>query len=135
MAELSCPICRTALEPAGYTQRCGRCDGAWIDEDTLVAMLQERTSTLVFLPWQPRAKDTERTCAACGTAMQTASLGSVALDRCAQHGVWFDAGELAALLAEAKQFRTDPKRTAPHSTHGHDHGGLLGALERLLGRG
>lgn len=130
MADALCPICRTALEPAGYTERCAKCDGAWINEDTLVGLLQERTSTLVFLPWQPRSKDAERACANCGAVMQTANLGSVALDRCPHHGVWFDAGELTALLAEAKRFKSEPKRQGAESA---EHSGLLGALARLLG--
>jgi Zn-finger nucleic acid-binding protein len=121
-----CPTCNVPLAVAGYTVRCGRCDGAWIHEDALVGMLQERTSTLVFLPWQPRPKDTERGCPVCKTPMQTANLGTVALDRCAEHGVWFDSGELAALLAQAKQFKSDPHEHEP------EHRGLLGALARLF---
>jgi Zn-finger nucleic acid-binding protein len=130
MAELLCPTCKTALAEAGYTVRCSTCDGAWIGEDALVGMLQERTSTLVFLPWQPRPKDTERGCPQCGKAMQTANLGSVALDRCADHGVWFDAGELASLLSQAKQFKTEPRP----GDHDAEHSGVLGALAKLFGR-
>jgi Zn-finger nucleic acid-binding protein len=125
----SCPTCNLPLAVAGYTERCGQCDGAWIHEDALVGMLQERTSTLVFLPWQPRAKDAERRCPVCRTAMQTANLGTVALDRCAEHGVWFDSGELAALLKQAKRFKTEPGIEAdPHP----EHSGLLGALAKLF---
>lgn len=136
MADPICPTCNEPLTVAGYSERCSRCDGAWIHEDALVGMLQERTSTLVFLPWQPRPKDNERGCAVCRTAMQTANLGSVALDRCADHGVWFDAGELATLLAQAKAFRSEPKHDDERddsSPHNREHSGLLGALARLFG--
>ena len=126
---LVCPTCNEPLAIAGYTERCGRCDGAWIHEDALVGMLQERTSALVFLPWQPRPKDTERGCPVCKKHMATANLGSVALDRCAEHGVWFDHGELAALLKEAKQFKSDGK---PDDAHESGNSGLLGALARLF---
>lgn len=129
MHELKCPGCGEVLDTAGFTDRCPACDGAWVNEDALVGMLQERTSTLVFLPWQPRAKDNERTCAQCGKPMQHADLGTVKLDRCPQHGVWFDRDELAALLAQAKHFK-------PH--HEHDdkspaHSGLLHSLSKLFG--
>ena len=128
MADLECPVCHVPLAQAGYTQRCPTCDGAWVDEDALVGMLQERTSTLVFLPWRQR-EDKPRACAACKQPMQTVDLGTVNLDRCPSHGVWFDAHELAALLHEAKQFKSDPQ---PHKD-GAEHSGLLRSLARLLG--
>jgi Zn-finger nucleic acid-binding protein len=128
MAAVLCPKCTTALETAGYTERCTTCDGAWIHEDALVGMLQERTSTLVFLPWQPRPKDLERACPVCTKAMQTVKLEQVALDRCPEHGVWFDAEELAQLLSEAKHFKSS-KRSEPDS----EHSGLLGSIAKLFG--
>jgi Zn-finger nucleic acid-binding protein len=126
---LTCPICTTPLTTAGRTDRCKTCDGAWIHEDTLVGMLQETASAMVFLPWHARPKDQERACAVCKAAMAPVSLGDVALDRCAEHGVWFDATELAAVIAQAKQFKAQPKDDPD------DRGrqGLLGALAKLFG--
>jgi Zn-finger nucleic acid-binding protein len=126
----SCPTCRVALIEAGRTLRCATCDGAWIAEEVLVGMLQERASMLVELAWQARPDDAARPCAECGAPMQTANLGSVALDRCASHGAWFDAGELAALLAQAGQFKAD---ATAGSEPASGHRGLLGALARLFG--
>lgn len=131
MNELHCPGCGEVLDTAGRTDRCPACDGAWIHEDALVGMLQERTSTLVFLPWQPREKDNERKCAACTKPMQWVNLGSVALDRCPEHGVWFDADELAALLAQAKHFKPDGKHDG--SEPEPEHSGLLHSLAKLFG--
>lgn len=125
MDTLTCPRCRTPLELAGRTFRCDTCDGAWVTEEALVAILEQRASTLVELAWQPRT-DQPRPCAACGAAMQTVQLGDVALDRCAQHGVWCDCDELTALLRDAKQFKHDPK-TDPAE-------GFFATLGRLLGR-
>ena len=130
MHEMKCPGCGDVLDTAGRTDRCPACDGAWVNEDALVGMLQERTSTLVFLPWQPRPKDNERACAQCGKPMQHANLGSVLLDRCPDHGVWFDANELAALLAQAKTFKPDHKHD---DGHGPEHSGLLHSLSKLFG--
>lgn len=132
MAEpLTCPSCQIALTEAGRTVRCARCDGAWIHEDVLVGMLQETASAMVFLPWMPReARDGEpaRPCAVCSQAMQPVSLGTVALDRCTDHGVWFDATELAAVLKHAKEFKANPSKQRDDHREG-----LLAVLARLFG--
>ena len=126
---MHCPGCNAAeLDEAGYTMRCPACDGAWLAEEAVVGILQERTSRLVDLPWQPREPertDRPRACPTCAQAMDPVKLGTVALDRCATHGVWFDAEELAALLAQAKQFKHEPKPT--------EHQGLLRSLAKLFG--
>ena len=127
----SCPICHVALTTAGRTERCGKCDGAWIHEDVLVGMMQETASAMVFLPWMPREAgepEQARPCAVCARPMQPVSLGAVALDRCVDHGVWFDATELAAVLKHAKEFKANP------SQRPDDHReGLLAVLARLFG--
>ncbi len=128
---LACPSCRVALTAAGRTDRCARCDGAWVHEDVLVGMLQETASGMVFLPWLPRdapAREQARACTVCARAMQPVSLGTVALDRCAEHGVWFDATELAAVLRHAEEFKADPSQ---RPDDGRD--GLLAVLARLFG--
>lgn len=124
MADTRCPVDQTPLEEAGRTLRCTTCKGVWIAEDALVAILEQRAATLVDLPWAPR-EDKPRPCATCGLPMQTLNLGSVALDRCAQHGVWFDANELASLLRQVKQFKTDPGEDAHRE-------GLLSRLAKLF---
>jgi len=127
----TCPSCRTALATAGRTERCAACDGAWIHEEVLVGMLQQTASALVFLPWQPRdaaePRERDRPCAVCARPMQSVSLAHVALDRCPDHGVWFDASELAALLKHAKELKADPTRRSDDKRTG-----LLGALARLF---
>ena len=67
----------------------------------------------------------------CRQAMQTMNLGSVALDRCGEHGVWFDADELAALLGQAKDFKSEGKHDLddPHA----EQSGLLRSLAKLFG--
>ena len=120
---MKCPIDHSELVQAGRTFKCDKCDGAWVLEDVLVAMLEQSANTLVELPWKPRAIDQLRPCAVCGEPMQTVSLGTVALDRCAPHGVWFDRKELAAILGQAKKFR---------DTHDEPHEGLLHRLGKLL---
>ncbi|MEO8553287.1 MAG: zf-TFIIB domain-containing protein [Kofleriaceae bacterium] len=119
---MNCPVCKLPLEQAGRTVRCARCDGAWIQADVLVPLLEQSAATLVELDWQPNTEAHVRACPECATAMQTVKLGTVALDRCEPHGVWFDAKELAALLGQAGDFRAKPQ---PHES-------LLHRLHRLL---
>jgi len=121
---MQCPICKTPLELAGRTYKCERCDGAWVRSDVLVPVLEERASALVELDWQPGTEEHVRACPECSTPMRSVKLGSVLLDRCDQHGVWFDAKELAELLKEAKQFRAEPAK----------HQSLLHTLRKLFER-
>ena len=123
MDELTCPVCDAPLQEAGSTSRCLLCEGAWVAEDALVAILEQRASTLVELPWEAR-QDKPRPCAECKAEMQTVNLGSVALDRCAQHGVWFDMNEMTELLKQVKRFKSvEPEE---------HHGGLLHRLAKLF---
>lgn len=89
--------------------------------DVLRPLLEQSASALVELPWQPNVENHVRACPECGANMQTVKLGTVALDRCEPHGVWFDDKELAALLKQAKQFRTTPQ-----------HEGILRTLAKLF---
>ena len=50
---LRCPSCQIALTAAGRTDRCAKCDGAWIHEDVLVGILQERR--IAIDPQRPAA--------------------------------------------------------------------------------
>lgn len=133
MADLSCPVCDAPLDEAGRTNRCLLCEGAWVAEETLVAILEQSTSTLVELPWETR-QDKPRPCADCKVAMQTVNLGSVALDRCDKHGVWFDANELTQLIRQAKRFKT---QSGHHAAGEHEpdapREGLLRRLAKLFG--
>ncbi len=110
---MNCPVCKTPLTPAGRTQRCDTCDGAWVAADVMEPLLEQSANTLVSLPWQHNTEDHVRACPSCGKNMETVKLGTVALDRCEPHGVWFDAKELGDVLGQAKQFRA---HTQPHQS-------------------
>lgn len=130
--ELRCPSCQDKpLVEAGQTSRCEVCDGAWIAEETLVALLEQRASALVKLPWKPREGDQPMPCAQCKTPMAMLDLGDVKLDRCAQHGVWFDANELTALLKQSKRFKTEP---GDEGASTNEHKGFLASLRELFKR-
>lgn len=119
---MKCPNCAASLHQAGRTFKCEQCDGAWVQGEVLIPLLEQSTAALVELPWQPNTENHVRACPECTTNMETVRLGTVALDRCEPHGVWFDTKELAALLGQAKSFRV--------GTHEEVH---IGILERLAG--
>jgi len=121
---MKCPSCAAALHLAGRTFKCDKCDGAWVKSEVVVPLLEQSASVLIELPWQPNTEDHVRACPECETPMQTVKLGTVALDRCEPHGVWFDAKELAAVLGQAKKFRVGSQTES--------HVGLLERLARLL---
>jgi Zn-finger nucleic acid-binding protein len=121
---MNCPICKRPLVQAGRTWKCETDDGAWVRSDVLVPMLEQAASTLVELPWQANQEDHVRNCPECSHDMQTVKLGTVALDRCVEHGVWFDRKELAELLKQAKTFKAADK---------HEHAGILRTLQKLFG--
>ena len=130
---MNCPICKVALTQAGRTYKCAKCEGAWVESEVLVPMLEQSASTLVELPRQPGTENHVRACPECATPMQTVKLGSVALDRCEPHGVWFDAKELAALLGQAKKFRSDDTNPGVHVDHKADaQKGLFRRLAKLF---
>jgi Zn-finger nucleic acid-binding protein len=126
-----CPTCEGPLRQAGRTYKCEACDGAWVQRDVLVPLLEQRAAALVELPWRPGHEDHVRPCPECTAAMQSAELGTVALDRCEPHGVWFDARELAALLKQVRKFRADSQSDADDGEHARK--GLLRRLADLFG--
>ncbi|MBA3463943.1 MAG: zf-TFIIB domain-containing protein [Deltaproteobacteria bacterium] len=75
----------------------------WVPEEWLVDMAEQQKGKFAELPWEQRA-GTPRPCPACTTPMPTLTLAGIDLDRCTEHGVWFDPSELPAVLAKAKQF-------------------------------
>jgi Zn-finger nucleic acid-binding protein len=94
---MKCVSCQREMK----SSRCA-CGGAWVTDASLVDMTQDMRGRLVELSWQHRDGE-HRPCPTCGTAMQTVTLVGIALDRCAPHGVWFDANELQAVLQRAPQ--------------------------------
>jgi heat shock protein HtpX len=108
-----CPRCGEKLRRGGIAGRklggCGTCGGLWIGEDDLAALLQSAPRKLqqaddafanrVGTGWRSFA---DKRCPACGDILHTEPLKQderVIIDRCASgHGVWFDDGEMAALV-------------------------------------
>lgn len=99
LARMRCPRCGDADLDEATIHRCHRCDGTWLDEHTLL----ERMAAMQLpepprpLAWRTQKRAALR-CAECAQRMEAAALLDVPLDRCRDHGVWFDRNELAQVL-------------------------------------
>ena len=115
-SDLVCPRCEQKLffgDADGVAMLgCGLCGGIWLDNDSSRKVTQHYSDRVVDLA--ARAAQNAQTkpdvrkaakCAECRCEMQRRTFGSVSVDVCAEHGTWFDAGELSILVA--------PMRPAP----------------------
>jgi Zn-finger nucleic acid-binding protein len=107
-----CPRCGVELVDARSARGCRACGGLWVEEPVLTEMIHE------MLPPRPLGRLVlaviDRTgapigCPTCGEAMDLTSIHEVVLDRCAKHGIWFDALELQTALQRV----ADPGRAPP----------------------
>jgi Zn-finger nucleic acid-binding protein len=136
---MNCIDCDKAMTK----NRC-TCGGTWLSEAKLVEMAQDIKGSMVALPWEKR-DGKSRACPECKTEMLTVRLGSVDLDRCTAHGIWFDADELQRVLHDASMFpdrgpevtfgpvgSVDPKHYASRDAGGTSGWWVLGALGDLV---
>jgi len=104
---LSCPACSAPLRAFRTRHVCDACNGLLLTLEDLAGGIHDLTSitpTFAYRDEQPG----ERTCPHCRVAMTRCKLtlaleDDVAkprpeLDRCAAHGLWFDAEELAKVF-------------------------------------
>ena len=110
---MDCPHCRAELLVALEHQRvevdyCAQCRGVWLDAGEIELIYGDAAAARDFLESRnpvPRGEKPRR-CPECGKRMvKEASEGArpVTVDRCPKgHGLWFDRGELAAILDHAE---------------------------------
>jgi Zn-finger nucleic acid-binding protein len=109
-----CPRCGRAFARIGVGtlrfERCPACSGAWVEGSTLAALWQSMGGARLAL--RPRESDhAPIPCPRCRTPMAAAALLAVPVDRCAEHGIWFDTEELSTALAGATLPEDDWLRT------------------------
>ena len=117
-ASIKCPRCRLDLRPVDYegveTDMCDGCWGVWLDSGELEAVLErkqlhfskdEAKVVLDFKLASEKGPTAPAPCPRCGKIMERKlydELVSLVIDRCEDHGVWLDTGELkkAQVMAE-----------------------------------
>lgn len=93
-----CPRCRTEPLDEQVIRSCRGCGGQWIGEDVLAERVAKmRETTQGTIAWAPASR-AALPCASCEQPMDTLVYGTIEIDRCRRHGVWFDRNELGALL-------------------------------------
>lgn len=104
LARMRCPHCRDTELDDATIHRCHRCEGTWIDEHTLLERLAAmQLPEVPRVPeWSEQKREAVRACPECAQRMETVALFGIPVDRCHQHGMWFDDGELAAVLVKCQ---------------------------------
>lgn len=105
---MDCPVCKEPMIIVEYADvevdYCVSCRGVWLDEGELELLFDGDDAAVAALLTGAGADvvEGERRCPACGRKMlkeSTAGDAPVVYDRCRRgDGLWFDCGELAAVL-------------------------------------
>jgi Zn-finger nucleic acid-binding protein len=99
--QLLCPICTSSeLRFFGDRYACAQCSGTFVQNGALEGMVMDISKTAFDLP-PPSGAAGMRACPVCHGAMIVEELEGVPIDRCAEHGVWFDPNELTVALERA----------------------------------
>ncbi len=112
VSERNCPRCGGPLHARQYgdfdVDECDSCGGLLVTPTTMDRIVSARdapTNLQLALPERPYQRETEvryLRCPTCENMMNRKAFGrisGVVVDVCKNHGVWFDAGELAQVLA------------------------------------
>lgn len=101
---LACPKCAGKLALHGSVWGCDAGDGAFVEYSALEQMFFDMSAR----PWEapaPSGAAGKRACPACSAFMLEQDLEEVPIDRCSEHGIWFDSGELERALQHGTQPR------------------------------
>ncbi len=106
--KLPCPACTTSeLRFVGDRYACELCTGTFVQNDALESMVMDISKALWDVP-APTGTAGARACPVCTKTMVVEDLERVPIDRCAEHGVWFDLHELTVALENASH-QFDPR--------------------------
>lgn len=107
-AQMRCPACKTPLvvveRESIEVDWCAACHGVWFDAGELEVLAEKAGKRLAPDAIGKSAKasgEGQRRCPRCRRKMEKVTAGGQdlpLLDRCLEHGLWFDAGELGTLI-------------------------------------
>ena len=117
---MQCPACANTLRDFHGRLCCDKCDGMMLSLDELKRAIYDITGGLESeLQFVDEAAG-KRKCPTCGQPLSTCNLRVVideelakprpVLDRCIDHGLWFDGEELAKVLEKVRA-KVSPKGT------------------------
>lgn len=106
---MKCPACSQALvvveRESIEVDWCPRCRGIWFDAGELELLAEKAGRDLapgaLGQVADAAVRERRRRCPRCRrkmTKMELPGDGPVIVDRCAEHGIWFDAGELGSMM-------------------------------------
>lgn len=103
MSEARCPVCALDLVDTDPGQRgCPKCRGTWLSLDGFASLVRAAGYARAVVVTDVEAR-TPRACPTCGIAMHAGTVFEVLVDRCLEHGVWADAGELSRIVLAARR--------------------------------
>jgi Zn-finger nucleic acid-binding protein len=110
----TCPRCKGALDAAGARLICKQCQGALVTEPEVSQLIADIVGNVVStMGWSGKVAEPQPlvleareggaglVCPRCASAMQAHKLFGIAVDRCGEHGIWFDKTELEGALQAA----------------------------------
>jgi Zn-finger nucleic acid-binding protein len=117
---MDCPVCTkplVAVERDGVElDWCLACRGLWFDRGELGLLAEKTGRSLTFEEIVRGAGDKVseklRRCPRCNRKMNKVFLGGddlVLVDRCPEHGLWMDQGELGKIMSQIPPTSDDPK--------------------------
>lgn len=106
---MNCPVCKTPLVILELENveidHCTKCGGIWLDGGELEILLEgssHKNELLASFIIDEKSSERRLKCPICGKKMEKVLCGKnedILIDRCGDHhGLWFDSGELEALI-------------------------------------
>lgn len=126
---MRCP--RDDHELSGQPLKCDDCKGCWISVIDLSKTVKSSPHA-----WN-KVGESKINCPECYAPMQALELDEVHVDRCPQHGVWFDFGEITDMLRRSGRIGPDdiakPDKRSTASKVGEGAAGVGTAILEVLG--
>jgi len=103
---MNCPACKSSMIICELNQveidYCLTCKGIWLDSGELELIFSDgngKNTEQYFIHKSGYTED-KRRCPVCKKKMEKVEFekSGIVLDKCYSHGLWFDSGELKALL-------------------------------------